>query len=215
MQNDIIQEIYQALISGNRKKIDEAIHRALSKNVPPQTILKEGLLAAMDNVGKRFKAGELFVPEVLMCANAMHTGLSLLKSVLKTNEQRFGGKVLIGTVFGDIHDIGKNLVIIMLEGSGFQVVDLGINVLPEKFLDAAQKEQPQVIGMSSMITTTMGAMAETINLLASHLDHDKVKFIVGGASINQTFASQIGADGYGADAIEAVSLVRQLIQTLS
>ncbi|QGP91628.1 Methionine synthase [Neomoorella glycerini] len=204
-----LQEIAKALIAGSQDQVRQLVGEALKEGVAPQEILQKGLIAGMDEVGRRFKANEMFVPEVLLCARAMHAGMDVLKPVMVEGAQGNKEKVVIGTVKGDLHDIGKNLVIMMLEGAGFKVIDLGMNVSPEKFLEVFEAEKPAVIGMSAMLTTTMQAMRDTIALFEKQGQRHKVKFLVGGAPVTAEFANKIGADGYGADAGEALELVKE------
>lgn len=204
-----LQAIARALITGNQDEVRQLVGEALKEGVAPQEVLQKGLIAGMDEVGKRFKANEMFVPEVLLCARAMHAGMDVLKPVMVEGAEGNQEKVVIGTVKGDLHDIGKNLVIMMLEGAGYKVLDLGMNVSPEKFLEVFETEKPAVIGMSAMLTTTMQAMRDTIALFEKQGQRDKVKFLVGGAPVTAEFSSTIGADGYGADAGEALELVKE------
>jgi 5-methyltetrahydrofolate--homocysteine methyltransferase len=173
-------------------------------------ILNGGLLAGMDVVSARFGANEIFLPEVLLAARAMNAGMTLINPLLIADEVRSLGKVVIGTVKGDLHDIGKNLVGVMLKGAGFEVIDLGANVAPERFVETAEAEGAQVVGLSALLTTTMAGMKDVVSLLKDRGLDGRVKVIVGGAPLSQAFADSIGADGYGYDASNAVTLVKRL-----
>jgi len=179
--------------------------------VAPEVILKEALISAMDEVGKRFEAGDFFVPEMLIAARAMKTGIALLRPLLAETGVEPVGKVIIGTVKGDLHDIGKNLVGLMLEGAGFEVVDLGTDVSIEAFVDSVRQEQPQILGMSALLTTTMPSAAEVVKALADAGVRGQVKVLVGGAPVTEAYAEQIGADGYAPDAAAAVKRAKNLI----
>jgi 5-methyltetrahydrofolate--homocysteine methyltransferase len=178
----------------------------------PVDIIDKGLIAGMDIVGPRFKDGEMFIPEVLMCAKAMHAGLDIVKPLLTAGEQK-AGKIVLGTVKGDLHDIGKNLVGMMLESSGIEVINLGIDLSPEKFLDAVKSNKPDILGLSAMLTTTMPAMKETIEVLVKAGLRDKVKIVIGGAPVSQNYADLIGADGYAPDAGSATMLCKKMLST--
>lgn len=206
-----LQGIANALMAGDQNQVRQLTEEALKEGVSPQVILTDGLITGMGEVGKRFKVNEMFVPEVLLSARAMHAGMNVLKPMLaEGGNEEVQETVLIGTVKGDLHDIGKNLVIMMLEGAGYKVKDLGMNVTPEKFLEECELENPVVIGMSAMLTTTMEAMRDTIKYFEKQGKRDKVKFLVGGAPVTDNYAREIGADGYGADAGEAVDLVKKI-----
>lgn len=207
-----LKKISELLIEGEAKPLGLLVTQALEEGNSPDEILQKGLINGMDEVGKRFKISEMFVPEVLRSARAMHVGMDILKPILAaSNEGQNPEKIVIGTVKGDLHDIGKNLVCMLLEGAGFQVIDAGIDISPEAFLDVVKKENPVIIGMSAMLSTTMQAMGETINYFKDQGMRDKVKFIVGGAPVTQEFANTIGADGYADDATEALSLVKKIL----
>lgn len=207
----IISRIFLAVVDGEAMEVESAVKEALKQSVPAEEILNNGLILAMDEVGKRFEDGEYFVPEMLISARAMQVGLKLLKPHLTQAGVKAVGIVAIGTVQGDLHDIGKNLVVMMLEGAGFEVRDLGVNVAPEAFIRAAQ-EGAQVIGISALLTTTMYNMQTTIEALISGGVRNKVKVIVGGAPVQEEFAAQIGADGFAPDASNAVRIVKSLIK---
>jgi 5-methyltetrahydrofolate--homocysteine methyltransferase len=207
-----IEAIYTAVLEGDAPATKAGVQAALEEGTPAETILKEGLIAAMGEVGRLFEANEYFVPEMLVAARAMQGGLALLKPHLADAGAVSAGKVVVGTVKGDLHDIGKNLVAMMLEGSGFEVVDLGTDVTPEKFVRAVADNKPQVIGMSALLTTTMPSMSTTIKALQEAGLRDQVKVMIGGAPVTDAFAKQIGADGYSPDASSAVRLARALTQ---
>ncbi len=204
-------EIRQALESGNAPKVKKLTEAALGQGVSAETLLNEGLIAAMSEVGEKFKRNEVYVPEVLVAARAMYAGLDILRPILVETGAKAVGKLVIGTVKGDLHDIGKNLVRMMFEGAGFHVVDLGIDVPDSKFVDTVRSESPDLLGMSALLTTTMPAMKTTIKALEDAGLRDKVKVIVGGAPVTQHFADAIGADGYAPDASSAVDLAKELI----
>ncbi|MGB9788014.1 cobalamin B12-binding domain-containing protein [Dictyoglomus turgidum] len=206
-----LEEIANAVIAGNRKKVQELVSKALEKGLNPEEIINNGLLAGMSVIGERFKNNEIFVPEVLVAARAMQAGMDILKPLIAKNSGIIKGKVVIGTVKGDLHDIGKNLVSMMLEGAGYEVIDLGIDVPPEKFVEAIREYNPDIVGMSALLTTTMPYMKVTIDVLEKEGVRRKVKVIVGGAPVTESFAKEIGADGYAPDAPSAVDLVNQLM----
>jgi corrinoid protein of di/trimethylamine methyltransferase len=184
---------------------------ALDAGTAAKEILDNGLLAGMDVVGQRFKAGDMFIPEVLLCARCMHGAMDILKPLLSESDAAGAGTYLIGTVEGDLHDIGKNLVSMMLQGAGFKVVDLGTNITAQQFVDAVKEHHPQVIGMSALLTTTMPKMEETIAALKEAGIRDQVKIMAGGAPVTQDFVDKIGADAYGANAASAVEKAKELV----
>jgi len=208
---DVLQKIAEELIKGNYPEMPKLVQQALDAKIPPSRILNEGLVAGMDVVGEKFRRDEFFMPEVLIAARAMQAGMDILRPKLVETGVKLAGKVVLGTVKGDLHDIGKNLVGMMLEGSGFQVVDLGIDIPPEKFVDAVRTNQPDVLGLSALLTTTMPKMKETIESLIEAGVRNKVKIMVGGAPVTEKFAKDIGADGYAPDAATAVEKVRELV----
>jgi len=208
--NDL-KVLAEAVIRGDGKTVKELTKRMIDSGVNPMQIINEGLIAGMNVVGIRFKAGDMYVPEVLMSAKAMNIGVELVKPLILETDMPSAGKVIMGTVRGDMHDIGKNLCIMLLESNGFKVIDLGVDVQPEAFVKAAKEHNAQVIGLSALLTTTMLNMKETLAVLEEEGIRDKVKVIIGGAPITQTFADQIGADGYAADAGSAVDLCKQLV----
>jgi 5-methyltetrahydrofolate--homocysteine methyltransferase len=206
--------ISESLQRGEDKKVAELTRQALDAGLTAGQILNDGLLAGMDVVSARFGANEIFLPEVLLSARAMNAGMDLIKPLLIAGEVRSLGKVVIGTMRGDLHDIGKNLVGVMLKGAGFEVIDLGANVAPERFVDTAEAEGAQVVGLSALLTTTMTGMKDVVSLVKDKGLDGRVKVIVGGAPLSQAFADEIGADGYGYDASNAVTLVKRLTGSL-
>lgn len=205
------EKFYTALSQGKMDEAKKFTQDALNAGEPAETILKDGLIQAMAQVGVKFKNGEIYIPEVLIAARAMHAGMAMLKPILSQSTGIMAGKVIIGTVKGDLHDIGKNLVIMMLEGGGFEVVDLGIDVPSDKFIEAIRQHQPQVVGMSALLTTTMREMKNTIQAIEWAGLRKQVKTIVGGAPLTEKFAREIGADGYAPDAASAVDMVKLLL----
>lgn len=212
-----LETIYNAVLEGDAAGAKSGVQTALADGVPAETILKDGLIAAMGEVGRLFEENEYFVPEMLVAARAMQGGLAILKPHLVDSGAASAGKVVVGTVKGDLHDIGKNLVAMMLEGAGFEIVDLGTDVTPEKFVKAVLEHKPKtgegplVIGMSALLTTTMPSMAVTIKALQEAGLRDQVKVMIGGAPVTESFAKQIGADGYSPDASSAVRLAKGLV----
>jgi len=209
---EILENIAKSLMAGDDKKITEQVAQAIEEGIPTTQILDDGLIAGMNVVGVRFRNHDMFLPEVLLSARAMTAGVTLLKPLLIAEEVPSRGKVVLGSVQGDLHDIGKNLVGIMLEGAGFEVVDLGIDVPPEKFINAAIAEDASVIGLSSLLTTTMDIMKGVVNLVGERGLSDKVQVIVGGAPLSEEFAQSIGAQGYAYDAANAVEKVISLMK---
>jgi 5-methyltetrahydrofolate--homocysteine methyltransferase len=207
--HEIVKQIFQGIVDGQQEEVAAGVEAALAAGVPARTILDEGMLAAMAEVGRLFEEGECYVPEMLISARAMKTGLAKLQPSLQHTNLQAAGTVALGTVKGDLHDMGKNLVRIMLEGAGFKVKDLGVDVSPETFVAAA--DEVDVIGLSALLTTTMGSMKTTLDALAAAGKRPKVKVIVGGAPVTEDFARHIGADGYAPDASRAVALAKSLI----
>jgi 5-methyltetrahydrofolate--homocysteine methyltransferase len=205
-----LQDIFQNVIKGQAPAVEAGVKDELNAGTPPEKILNEALIAAMDEVGARFERGDFFVPEMLIAARAMQAGLTLLKPHLAEGDIRSAGKVAIGTVKGDLHDIGKNLVAMMLEGAGFEVNDLGVDVTPDKFVNAA-KDGAQIIGMSALLTTTMSSMELTVKALEEAGLRGQVKVIIGGAPVTQDFADRIGADAFAPDASSATRKARDLL----
>jgi 5-methyltetrahydrofolate--homocysteine methyltransferase len=207
----VLQQIAEFLEKGESEKVSELTKEAINQKLSAKEILDNGLVAGMNVVGEKFKNRDMFLPEVLLSAKAMYAGLDLLKPLFLEEGTPSAGKVVIGTVKGDVHDIGKNLVGIMLKGAGYEVVDLGKDVKAEEFVEAAKKEGASAIGMSALLTTTMPVMEEVIELLGKEGLKDSTKIIIGGAPVSQDFANQIGADAYGYDAASAVKLVKDLV----
>ena len=218
----LIDKIKESVIAGHpdmnskyppdlagQQGVMEYVNQALQEKVPVSQILNAGLIAAMEDVGEKFSSGEYFVPEMLMSAKAMKTGMALIEPLLKSEGTEKIGTVILGTVMGDMHDIGKNLVALFLEGNGFQVIDLGINTPIDKFVTAAKEHPKAIIGMSALLTTTMENMRTTIDGLRANDQNHKV--IIGGAATSQQFAEEIGAEGYSRDAAQAVPLVKRLM----
>jgi 5-methyltetrahydrofolate--homocysteine methyltransferase len=206
-----ISELNQFVIDGQRDKVQEAVEELLNNGSPPEKILDEGLISAMTVVGNRFEDGDLFVPEMLISARAMQVGLGILRPYLVELGIKASGKIIIGTIQGDLHDIGKNLVAMMFEGAGFEVIDLGTDVQPTQFVSAVKEHEPNLVGMSALLTTTMVNMKTTIDYLSEQGLRDEVKVIIGGAPVTSEYADQIGADGFAADASRAVSVGKLLI----
>ena len=209
--SDTLNQLAEKLYDGDADAVAELAQRALDEGLTPAEVLHDGLIAGMDRVGVDFRASVLYVPEVLIAARAMHAGMDVLDPLLAESDVPSAGKVVVGTVVGDLHDIGKNLVAMMLEGGGFKVVDLGIDVAPEKFVEAVKTEQPDLVGLSALLTTTMPGMRGTIDALMEAGMRENVKVMVGGAPVTQAFADEIGADGYAPDAAAAVDLARSLV----
>jgi len=207
--NDL-EAIHNAVIEGDAAGVQKGVAQALDRGMGAETILNSGLIAAMAEVGRLFEENEFFVPEMLVAARAMQAGLTLLKPRLTAAGIASAGKAVIGTVKGDLHDIGKNLVAMMLEGAGFEVVDLGTDVTADAFVQAVRRHEPQVLGMSALLTTTMPGMANTIAALTEAGLRDRIKVVVGGAPVTDAFAQRIGADGYSPDASSAVRLAKAL-----
>ncbi len=206
-----LKKIYDYVLNGDRQGIDAAVNAALADNIQANEILFNVMIPAMDEVGKLYEQGEYFVPEMLIAAHAMRSGLAVLKPHLKEDGVEPLGKIAIGTVKGDLHDIGKNLVSMMLEGAGFEIQDLGADVGPEKFIEAIQAGA-QIIGLSALLTTTMPQMKTVIDSIQAAGLRDKVKIMIGGAPVTKSYADQIGADGFASDASSSVALARTLIK---
>jgi corrinoid protein of di/trimethylamine methyltransferase len=199
----ILMEISENLQKGKKVQVTQLVQQAIDEKITAKDILEQGLLAGMSIIGEKFKNNEVYVPEVLIAARAMNAGVELLKPLLATEGVKSTGKVCIGTVKGDLHDIGKNLVKMMMEGKGLEVVDLGTDVSPEKFVDAVKNDNCQVIACSALLTTTMGVMKDVVDAVVAAGLRDKVKIMVGGAPVTDNFCKQIGADSYAADAASA------------
>lgn len=207
---DLIKQIKDGLIQGDDAGVGRLTQDAVKQGIASRDILDKGLISGMEVVGAKFKEHEIFLPEVLLAAQAMNAGMDIIKPLLEKSGVPGLGRVVLGTVQGDIHDIGKNLVGIMLKGAGFEVIDLGNDVAPDKFVATAQKEKAQVIGMSSLLTTTMPVMKEVVGLIREK--KLKVKTIIGGAPVTKEYAKEIGADSYGYDAVSAVERVRTMMK---
>ena len=207
----LLNTIQQGIVKGNAKLVEAKVQESLDVGLGPSKILHEGLVPAMAEVGRLYEEGEYFVPEMLIAARAMKSGLGILKPLLIDSDVEPVGTVALATVKGDLHDIGKNLVSLMLEGAGFEIVDLGVDADPEKFIEAVREKNVNVVAMSALLTTTMIHMGATIEALKQAGLRDQVKVIIGGAPITQAFADEIGADGYAPDASQAVALARSLV----
>ncbi|HWQ40736.1 MAG TPA: corrinoid protein [Desulfosporosinus sp.] len=205
------EDLSQSVIAGQQERVKQLTQQAIDDGKDPVEIINQGLIPGMSVVGARFKSGQMFVPEVLMSARAMNVGMDLVKPLISNEDLPTAGKVVIGTVKGDLHDIGKNLVAMMLESAGFTVINVGVDAGPEQFVQAVKEHQPSVIGMSALLTTTMLSMKDTLELLKEEGLRDKVKVIIGGAPISQDFADEIGADGFAPDAGSATDLCKKLL----
>jgi 5-methyltetrahydrofolate--homocysteine methyltransferase len=208
---EVLQNIFNGILEGDRQTVRSNVQQAIDAKMAPAVILNDGMVSAMAEVGKRFEEGEFYVPELLIAARAMKEGLVLLKPLLQQAKVKAAGKVAAGTVKGDLHDIGKNLVCMMLEGAGFEIMDLGTDVSPEKFVDAVQNGKADIIAMSALLTTTMPNMQTTIDALKTAGLRSQAKVIIGGAPVTDSYSRQIGADGYAADASRAVALAKSLM----
>ncbi len=205
------EALQNAIIECNVERATELTQKAIDEGSKPADIINEGLIKGMNVVGQRFKEGDMYVPEVLMAARAMNSGMDLVKPLLVEGEVTSAGKVVLGTVAGDLHDIGKNLVGMMMESGGMEVIDLGMDVAPEKFAEAVREHKPDIVGMSALLTTTMLAMKDTIEILQEEGLRDSVKIIVGGAPVTSDFSDEIGADGWAPDAASAKDLAIELV----
>ena len=206
-----LMEMAASLIEGDAPSVKELTEKALAEGIEPARIVNEGLIPGMSEVGRRFKAGEFYLPEVLIAARAMHAGLDIVKPLFSRYDFKPVGTVVLGTVKGDLHDIGKNLVGMMLEGAGFQVIDLGVDVSPDKFVETVKERRSHVVAMSALLTTTMPSMKATIEALKEAGLQGEVKVLVGGAPLTQRYADEIRADGYAPDAASAVDKARELL----
>jgi 5-methyltetrahydrofolate--homocysteine methyltransferase len=207
--SEILEQISTAVIEGDMDEIADLTEDALDDGISAGDILNKGLMPGMDYVGVEFKAGDMFVPEVLRSARTMQLSMDILKPLLADSGVKMVGKVLLGTVKGDLHDIGKNLVGMMCEGAGFEVYDIGKDIAPEDFVEAVKEHEPDIVGMSALLTTTMRSMESTIKVLEEAGVRDKVKIMIGGAPVTKAFADQIGADGYAPDAAAAADLAKE------
>lgn len=206
-----LEPIFAGILEGNQNTVREYVQKAVDASIAPEVILQQGLIPAMTEVGRLFETGEYFVPEMLIAARAMQAGLAILKPKLVAANISAAGKVVIGTVQGDLHDIGKNLVAMMMEGAGFEIVDLGTDVSPEKFVAAVRDHKADLMAMSALLTTTMPKMEATIKAVQEAGIRDQVKVMIGGAPVTQDYAVKIGANGYAADASRAASLAKTLV----
>jgi 5-methyltetrahydrofolate--homocysteine methyltransferase len=207
----LLSDLRDAVVDGDHGRAGDLARQAIAQGMAPKTILDDGLIAGMTVVGERFREHEIFLPDVLLAARAMYAGLDLLKPLLIRDGVPAIGKVVIGTVRGDLHDIGKNLVGIMLKGAGFDVIDLGHDVASQKMVDAAREHGATVIGMSALLTTTMPVMREVVDLLRAQGLAGRIRTVIGGAPVTAAFAREIGADAYGFDAANAVDVVKALV----
>jgi 5-methyltetrahydrofolate--homocysteine methyltransferase len=210
--SEILEQIAKTIIEGDLDEIEDLTEDALDEDISAEDILNTGLMPGMDHVGVEFKAGNMFVPEVLRSARTMQMSMDILKPLLADSGVKMVGKVLLGTVKGDLHDIGKNLVGMMCEGAGFEVKDIGKDVAAEGFVEAVREFDPDIVGMSALLTTTMRAMESTIKVLEEAGLRDKVKIMIGGAPVTRAFADQIGADGYAPDAAAAADLAKTFVR---
>ena len=208
---DILVTIREMVVGGKFKEIEKQVQQAVDSGTDLNRLINEALISAMDIVGKRFADGDIYVPEMLVSAKTMKLGLDIIKPLLQSGEALNRGTIVMGTVKGDLHDIGKNLVTMMMEGAGFRIIDLGVDMKIEDLVDTVKKEEVDIIGLSALLTTTMPEMQNVIQALKEAGLRNQVKVIVGGAPIDQGFADKIEADGFGADAVEAVQLARKLV----
>ena len=206
-----LKKLYEAVVSGDAKASHAITQQALAEGIDPLKLVNDYMVPAMDEVGRRFEANEYFVPELLISARAMKAALDLIRPLLTARGDKPVGRVAIGTVKGDLHDIGKNLVASLLEGGGFEVIDLGVNVPPEKFIETVRQKNANIIAMSALLTTTMPSMKTTIDALKQAGIRDQVKILIGGAPITQKYADDIGADGYSESAVGAVALAKKAV----
>ncbi|KGK83831.1 methyltransferase [Desulfosporosinus sp. HMP52] len=204
-------DLAQSVIEGQKDKVKEHVQNLIASGNNPLEIVNEGLIAGMNVVGIRFKAGDMYVPEVLMAAKSMSGGLEIVKPLIAKADQKSQGKILLGTVKGDLHDIGKNLVGMLIESGGLEVINMGVDISAEDFIDAVIEHEPDIVALSALLTTTMPAMQDIIELLEEEELRDKVKVIIGGAPVSQEYADTIGADGYAPDAGSAVELCKRLL----
>jgi len=207
----VLNSLYDAIVAGDASRAPGLVQQALDSGLPAPQILIEAMISAMNHVGKMFEEGEFFIPEMLIAARAMQAGLTVLKPHLMQADVKATGRVVAGTVKGDLHDIGKNLVCMLLEGAGFEIIDLGTDVVPEKFVEVVKEGKADIVALSALLTTTMPNMKVTIEALKSTGVREKAKVIIGGAPVTQAYADQIGADGYAPDASRAVALAKSLM----
>jgi len=209
--DDILKEAYKGVMDGDVDTVEAQTLKALGGGIGPEVLLNDVLIPAMDEVGQKFEAGDFFVPDLMFTARAMQAGLAILKPKLLEKEIKPIGRVLIGTVKGDLHDIGKNLVAMMLEGAGFEILDIGVDVPPEAFVEAIKDNQVDIVAMSALLTTTMPMMKTNVDAISEAGLRDAVKIIIGGAQVNQAYAEEIGADGSAPDAAQAAKLAKSLV----
>lgn len=210
--NELVKQLFDAILEGDQSAAASHVLAAIDAGVDPAEILNQGMVAAMSEVGRLFEEGEYYIPEMLIAARAMQASMGLLKPKLQQNEVKSAGKVIIGTVKGDLHDVGKNLVALMLEGAGFEICDLGTDVPPEKFVEAVRSDKGNLVALSALLTTTMPNMKTIIDAITEAGLREQVKIMVGGAPVTEAFAQQIGADGYASDASRAVARARLLLE---
>jgi len=210
--DDLLRQLYDFTLVGNAPEVLDLTRKGLEQGLGPETLLYEALIPSLEEVGARFERGDFFVPEMLIAGKAMAGALEILRPLLAETGAQTIGKIVMGTVKGDVHDIGKNLVNIMFEGAGFEVIDLGVQVAPEKFLDAIREHKPDIVGFSAFLTTTMPMFKANINALEKAGMRDQVIVMVGGAPVTQEYADVVGADGYASDASAAVVRAKELIQ---
>jgi 5-methyltetrahydrofolate--homocysteine methyltransferase len=208
---EVLQKLFNSILEGNAAATKEYVRAALDINLRPEVILNSGMIDAMRRVGALFEEGEYYVPEMLIAARAMQGGMALLNPHLQQTDRKSSGKVVIGTVKGDLHDIGKNLVALMLEGEGYEIIDLGVDVPAEKFVEVAKEEKPDIVAMSALLTTTMPSMKTTIDALTAAGLRNSTMVIIGGAPVTEAYAHQIEADGFAPDASRAVGMVNSLL----
>ena len=211
MENNF-STLHEAITAGDVDTVNQEVQISIDANALPETILTDGLIAPMSEVGRRFEVGECFVPEMLIAARAMQSGLKILKPSLVEADVKPTGKVILGTVKNDLHDIGKNLVGMMYEGAGFEVIDLGIDVSTEQFIEAVKTESPDIIAMSALLTTTMPNLKIVIDALKEAGLRDEIKIMIGGAPVTSSYAEEIGADGFGEDAASSVEVFHELME---
>ncbi len=209
---EILASLVESLVEGQNEQVAQLTQKGVQEGLPPLEILNKGLIAGMEVVGQNFKEGEIYVPDVLIAARAMRAGMDILRPLLAESDVPSTGKVILGTVQGDLHDIGKNLVGIMMEGAGFEVIDLGADVSADKFVAAVKEHRPKIVGMSALLTVTMVGMKSVLDSIESQGLRQDVIALVGGAPVTQKFADEIGADGYAHDAVSAVSKVKELLK---
>ena len=209
-----LNKVRDALVNGKADEVRDMVKKALDEGQEVEKILNEGLIAGMDIVGEKFKRNEFYVPEMLIAARAMKAGMEVLRPILVQKDVKPLGTVVLGTVRGDLHDIGKNLVGMMLEGAGFEIVDLGVDVSPEKFVQTVKEKKAQIVGLSALLTTTMPSMKDVIKALEEEGIRDKVKVMIGGAPVTQNYADEIGADGYAPDAASAADKAKELVKAV-